>query len=103
VFHSTEGELSARQAQDQYGSAQVSSQRGESRYAADITAVKNAICAERAASLAVGTCSNCGKWAMVTQAPARPSNPANKGAFIVQFNYRFTDKSDLIDNRHHLL
>lgn len=91
VFHSTEGELSDDKLKIN-GSAQIFGSAA-SPGAADINAVKNGA-ALSGSFAAVGTC---------TVAAANNSyagncdavNPANKGAFIVQFNYRFTDKSDI--------
>lgn len=91
VFHTTEGELSDDKLKIN-GSAQVF-RSAANPGATDITAVKNASALSGSFS-AVGTC---------TIAAANNSyagnceavNPANKGAFIVQFNYRFTDKSDV--------
>lgn len=91
VFHSTEGELGTDKLKIN-GSAQVF-RSAASPGATDIAAVKDAA-ALSGSFTTVGTC---------TIAAAGDSyagtcdavNPLNKGSFIVQFNYRFTDKSDV--------
>lgn len=91
VFHSTQGELSTEKLKIN-GSAQIF-RSAANPGATDINAVKNGS-ALSGSFAAVGTC---------TIAAAGDSyagtcdavNPSNKGSFIVQFNYRFTDKSDL--------
>jgi len=91
VFHSTEGELSAEKLKIN-GSAQIF-RSAASPSAIDINSVKEAG-ALSGSFTGVGTC---------TIAAAGDSyagtcdavNPSNKGAFILQFNYRFTDKSDV--------
>ena len=91
VFHSTEGELTAEKLKIN-GSAQIF-RSATSPGATDINSVKEAGALSGSFS-AVGTC---------TIAAAGESyagtcdavNPANKGSFILQFNYRFTDKSDV--------
>jgi hypothetical protein len=92
VFHSTEGELSDDKLKIN-GSAQVF-RSAASPGAADITAVKNAS-ALSGSFTAVGTCSVAASGNSYA-GNCEAVNPANKGAFIVQFNYRFTDKSDVI-------
>ncbi len=91
VFHSTEGELSddklkINSTAQIYRSATTPS-------VADIGAVQNGT-ALSGSFAALGTCTVAAASNSYAGKCDVPS-PSNKGAYILQFNYRFTDKSDV--------
>jgi hypothetical protein len=90
VFHSTEGELSAEKLKINT-TAQIL-HNAASPGTTEITAVKNGIALGGFTPLGTCTIAAVGDGYAGT---CDAVSPSNKGSFIVQFNYRFTDKSDL--------